>query len=86
MLKAIDRKAQELEQEDKDKPRKMREEAIQSIENFLEEEERQSPEIQKLLEQFAKKVENTPVNDLSSVVDKANNFVLEKRYKRKRLY
>ncbi|CAJ0641872.1 2679_t:CDS:2 [Entrophospora sp. SA101] len=51
----IERKAEELEQEEKDKPRKMREAAINNIKNSLEENEKQLPEIQKALEEFAKK-------------------------------
>ncbi|CAJ0902142.1 13399_t:CDS:2 [Entrophospora sp. SA101] len=77
----IERKAEELEQEEKDKPRKMREAAINNIKNSLEENEKQLPEIQKALEEFAKKVENTPINDLSTVQQEANNFILEKRNK-----
>ncbi|CAJ0895221.1 7794_t:CDS:2 [Entrophospora sp. SA101] len=45
------------------------------------ENEKQLPEIQKALEEFAKKVENTPINDLSTVQQEANNFILEKRNK-----
>ncbi|CAI2186205.1 6829_t:CDS:2 [Funneliformis geosporum] len=86
MLKAIELKAAELEQEEIDKPRKMREEAVKNIESSLEKEEKGLPDIQKIIEKFTEKVNNTPLNDLSSVIEKANNLILEKRYKRKRLY
>jgi glutamyl-tRNA reductase len=71
---------------EKDKPRKMREKVIEEIKAFLEKEEEQSPEIQKALEKFTEKVNRTPINDLSSAKQEATNFILEKRYKRKRLY
>ena len=86
ILNAIDAKAIELEQEEKDKPRKEREKAIKDIEDLLEEREKDLPDIQKFLEQFKEKVNNTPINDLSSVTKKASDFIFEKRYKRKRLY
>ena len=76
----------ELEEEERDKPRKMREEVITSLKSSLEEPERNSPEIQEALEKFAEKLNHTPINDLSSVKQAAENFILEKRYKRKRLY
>ena len=58
MLNAIDTKAIELEQEEKDRPRKMREEAVKEVESLLEEEEKQSSKIQKLLEDFKEKIDN----------------------------
>ncbi|CAI2190750.1 2327_t:CDS:2 [Funneliformis geosporum] len=79
MLKAIERKAAELEQEELDKPRKMREEAIKSVEDYREENEKQLPEIKKIIEKFTEKINNTPVNDLSSVIEKAIKLIDEKR-------
>jgi len=86
MLGVIEKKAKELEQEERERPQKEREKVIEEIKKFLEKDEEESPEIQQVLEKFAKKIENTPVNDLSSIKEKTSNFILEKRYKRKRLY
>jgi len=86
MLNAIERKAEELEEEERDRPRKMREEAINKIKSYLEKKEEQLPDIQRALEEFAEKVNNTPVNNLSSVIEEAQKFIDKKRSKRKRLY
>ena len=76
----------ELEQEEKERPRKEREKVIEEIKASLEKEEEQSPDIQKAIEKFAERINSTPVNDLSSVKQEAIDFITEKRYKRKRLY
>ncbi|RHZ36061.1 AAA family ATPase [endosymbiont GvMRE of Glomus versiforme] len=86
MLKAIERKAEELDEEEREKPKKLREEAIKNIKNSLEENEDQLLYIQKAIENFTKKINKTPIDDLSTVQQEANSLILEQRNKRKRLY
>jgi hypothetical protein len=43
-------------------------------------------DIQKYLEKSVEKINNTPVNDLSSAVSKIKNFFIEERIKRQGLH
>jgi len=87
MIKAIDHKAKELEQEEKDKPRKMREEAIDNIKNVVcQKEELEIPKIQEIIEKFTEKINKVPVKDIEDTKEKAKNLIEQERFKRQRLH
>jgi hypothetical protein len=72
--------------EEKDKPHKKREEEIEAMKNFLDEDEKEMPDIQEILKRFTKKINKTPIDDLSTISQEFANFIQEKRDKRKKLY
>jgi len=82
MLKSIQEKREEL----KDEPRKKRQEEIKNAREFLESEEKSSLEIQNLLKELETRINNTPINDLSSASESFMQIILQKRARRKRLY
>jgi hypothetical protein len=73
-------------QELTDLPRKRKEEEIRACKNFLEEEEKSLPEIKQTFEELITKINNSPLDDLSTPSQEFVNLVQEKRDKRKRLY
>jgi len=87
MLKAIDYKAEELEQEEKDRPRKMREEVIDNLKNVVcTKEELEMPKIQEIIEKFTEKVNNTPLTGIEDIKEKATRLIEQERFKRQRLH
>ena len=86
MKKTIKSKA-EIE---KEKPVKARKEAIKNIENFIKEnwtkDEQSSPELQKKIKEFNKKINKTSLDDLSSVTSEAINFIIEIKVRRQGLH
>ena len=75
---------------EKEKPIKARKEAIENMENFYKEnwteDEKSSPELQKKIREFTKKINKTSLNDLSSVASEAINFITEVKIKRQGLH
>ncbi|CAI2192012.1 13375_t:CDS:2, partial [Funneliformis geosporum] len=86
MLKAIERKATELEQEEIDKPRKMREEAVDNVKSACEKEELETPKIQKIIEKFTEKVNEAPLEKLDELKKKAKSLIEQERFKRQKLH
>jgi len=89
MKEAIKKKQKEINEE-KTKKREAREEAINRIEKYCEETfggiDEELPSVQKEMEKFTKKINRTPVDNLSSVIEEAQKFIDEERNKIKRLY
>ncbi|CAJ0902160.1 13402_t:CDS:2 [Entrophospora sp. SA101] len=71
MLKAIEKKAEELGQEEKDRPRKMREEAIDNLKNLVcTKEELEIPKIKKIIEKFTGKINKASPKDIEDIKEK----------------
>jgi len=89
MKDAIKTKKKEIN-EQKTKKREAREEAINKIEKYCEETfggiDEELPSIQKEMEKFTKKINKTPIDNLSSVIEEAQKFIDNERNKIKRLY
>jgi len=82
MKKAISKKVEEL----KNEPNKLRQAKIDAVKDFLEEEEKELPDIKKNMKDFVKKINQTSIDDLSTPTQEFVDFIQEKRDKRKRLY
>ena len=86
MIRSIERKAEMLEKEEKDRAKKTKEEAIQNIKNFCEKEELEMPNIQKIINECIEKINETSADKISPLEDKAIKLIEEERNRRKRLY
>jgi len=86
MKKVIKEKA-EIEQE---KPKKARKNAKQEIEDFAKnnwtKDELKSEELQKKIREFNKKIDKTSADELSSVINEANEFIIDIKVKRQGLH
>ena len=86
MLKSIESKAIELEEEEKDRPRKMREEAIDNVRSACEKEELEIPEFQKIIEKFTEKINSVDLKELDEIKKQAKNLIEQERFKRQKLH
>jgi len=86
MLKAIERKSEEIEQEEKDRPRKLREEAIDNIKSACEEGELEMPKIQEIIEKSTEKINKAPLQELDKIKKQAKNLIEQERFKRQKLH
>ncbi|CAG8504872.1 5621_t:CDS:2 [Racocetra fulgida] len=89
MKEAIKTKQKEIDDEEA-KKKESRKKAVEQIEKYCEETfkymEEELPSVQKAIKKFFKKIKETPVDDLSSVIAEAQKFIDEERNKIKRLY
>ncbi|RHZ36568.1 hypothetical protein [endosymbiont GvMRE of Glomus versiforme] len=93
MLKAIERKAEELEEEERERPKKAREEAIEDIKAACMQEELEMPKIKEIIEKYTKKINKTPyikkedsTKDINDVKTEAIELIQQERFKRQRLH
>jgi molecular chaperone DnaK (HSP70) len=86
---SVKEKKKDLERE-KENKKQARKKAIEEIENTCNDTfgdmKEDLPSVQKAMKEFAKKINKTPLDDLSSVITEAQKFLYGERNKIKRLY
>jgi len=87
MLNAIDAKAIELEEEEKERPKKMREEVISEVKNVVcQKGELEIPKVKEIVEKFIEEINNAPMKNIGEIKEKTTGLIEYERFKRQRLH
>jgi hypothetical protein len=86
MIREIERKMEELEEEEKDRPRKMREDTIDNIKSACQKEELEMPKFKEIIEKYSERINSASLNDIRELKAKATKLIELERFKRQRLH
>jgi hypothetical protein len=86
MIEEIETKKKEIEERKFRSVEEARENAIKSIKEFADKEIRKTPSFEKEIKKFYKKINSNSIDNISSIVNEANELITQYKNKRQRLH
>ncbi|CAG8664244.1 8841_t:CDS:2 [Ambispora gerdemannii] len=82
MKEAIETRKKEIEEKKFRSIKDAKESAIKELEDYCSEVEKELPEFKKIIDKYSKKINNSSINDISTLQGEASALVVEERVKR----
>ena len=86
MQEAIEFRKKEIEEKKFRRTKESKELAIKELEDYCSEEEKSWPVMKKIIEKYSKKINNSAVNNISSLQTEAHELIVEERVKKQGLH
>ncbi|CAG8800838.1 23627_t:CDS:2 [Gigaspora margarita] len=86
MIEAIETKKKEMEEKKFRSVEEAKKSAIEELKDSCTDEEKIQPTIKEIIEKYSRKINNSEVNNISTLLKKANELIVEERVKRQGLH